>query len=345
MSNPVTALYERVQLENAAKAEVRFPLMPRQSDTPVPDRVDRHPAGAYLISAHTPMSRSTAFSALNTAARLLGQEDIKSTPWHRIRYVEMNVLRGMLAEHYAPATANKILSIVRSVLRQAWKLGMMTTDDYKRAIAVPAIPGTRLPTGRALEPGEGRALFQACAQTGPQAARDAALLAILFGCGLRRSEAARLDVEHVDTAASTLRIIGKGNHERIAHMNAGVRAALDAWLKARGDKPGPLLCATTGKGNRIICRRLRTESIRLILQRRAKQARIRSCTPHDLRRTFITRLLDHGNDIAVASRMAGHRNISTTTRYDRRDERTNRDAAATIHVPYEAPPDARAPTR
>ena len=344
MPNPVTALYERIELENAAKEEVRFPLM-RRIDAPAPERVDKHPAGAYLISTHTAMSRDTALSALNTAVRLLGQEDIKSTPWHLIRYYEMNMLRSVLAEHYAPATANKILSIVRGVLRQAWKLGLTTTDDYRRAIAVPAIPGSRLPAGRALDPGEIRALFQACAEPGPQAARDAALLAILFGCGLRRTEAARLDVEHLDKTASTLRIIGKGNHERIAHMNAGGRAALDAWLKARGDRPGPLLCAVTGKGNRIVCRRLRTESIRLILKRRAKQARIRSCTPHDLRRTFITSLLDQGNDIAVASRMAGHRNLSTTTRYDRRDERTNRDAAATIHIPYQAPRDAPLPAQ
>ena len=63
------------------------------------------------------------------------------------------------------------------------------------------------------------------------------------------------------------------------------------------------------------------------------------------RRTFITGLLDQGNDIAVASRMAGHRNISTTTRYDRRDERTNRDAAATIHIPYQAPQDAPPPVQ
>ena len=61
------------------------------------------------------------------------------------------------------------------------------------------------------------------------------------------------------------------------------------------------------------------------ITRHLEQAGIRLCTPHDLRRTFITTLLDEGNDVAVASRMAGHRNIATTTRYDRRDERTNRD--------------------
>ncbi len=336
MTNTVTALFRQIQLENAAAEERRFPRMAYSTLDPAPDTVDKHPAGAYLLTTQTRMSRETAFSALNIAARLLGQKDIKSTPWHRIRYVEMNVLRTMLAEHYAPATANKILSMVRSVLRQAWKLELMDTDAYKRAVAVPAIPGTRLPAGRALEPAEVRALFHVCAEPGPRAARDAALLAIFLGCGLRRTEAARLDLEDFDASEETLRVIGKGNHERIAHANADVQNALNAWLEARGHRPGPLLCSIN-KSARTTFRRLHTESIRLILKQRAEQARIRKCTPHDLRRTFITSLLDQGNDIAVASRMAGHRDISTTTRYDRRDERTNRDAAATIHIPYQAP--------
>ena len=123
-------------------------------DTPLPDRVDKHPAGLYLIGRRSSLSRSAGFSVLNTVARLLGHDDIKSTPWHLIRDYEMHLLRSALAERYAPATANKMLSIVRSVLGQAWKLGMMDTDAYKRAVAVPAIPGTRLPAGRTLEPKE-----------------------------------------------------------------------------------------------------------------------------------------------------------------------------------------------
>lgn len=154
--------------------------------------------------------------------------------------------------------------------------------DYQHTLAILAISGRRLPPGRVLGPADIRGLFQACAEAGPLAARDAALLAILFGCGLWSSEAARLDVEHLDTVASTLRI-GEGNDERIAHVSGGLREALDAWLKTRGDKPGPLLCAITGRGNRLTHRRLCTESIRLILKRRARQAGIRSCTPRDLR--------------------------------------------------------------
>ena len=338
MTKPVTTLYEETERDNAAKEQRILRVMTRRIRTSIPDRVDKHPAGAYLIGTQTRMSRQTAFSALNTVARLLGQDDIKTTPWHTLRYYEMNMLRSMLAELYAPATANKMLSIVRGVLRQAWKLGMMSAEDYKRTIDVPSIQGTRLPTGRALDAGEVDALFGTCAEAGAQGARDAALLAILIGCGLRRTEASRLDLEHMHRGEKTLCVVGKGNHERVAHMNSGVTDAVDAWLTHRGNGPGPLLRSLTGKGKRITDRHLHPETIRLILKRRAEQARIRPCTPHDLRRTFITNLLDRGNDIAVASRMAGHRNISTTTRYDRRDEHANRNAADTIHVPYHAPP-------
>ena len=295
MKNLVASLYRRIELENAAKEELRFPLMVRRIDTPMPDRLDKHPAGLYLIGRRSSLSRSGGVVGAEhrrAPAGARGHQDHAVAPHPRLRDA---LLRSALAERYAPATANKMLSIVRNVLGQAWQLGMMDTDAYQRAVAVPAVPGTRLPAGRTLEPKEIRALFEACGEAGPQAARDAALLAILLGCGLRRTEAARLDVEHLDRTEATLRVIGKGNHERIAPMSAGVRTALDAWLTVRGDAPGPLLCAMTGRGNRITRRRLHTESIRLIVKRRALQAGMHSCTPHDLRRTFITSLLDQRN--------------------------------------------------
>lgn len=297
MTNPVVSLYEQIQLENA-KQEWRFPVMPRWTHKPIDSGV-RDPAEAYLL--RTRKSRSTAVSALNTVVGLLGQEDIESTPWHLIGYCEMNVLRRMLAERYAPATTNKILSIVRGVLHQACELNLMSTDACERAVAVPAIPGPGLPAGRALEPGEGRALFQACAEAGPRAARDAALLAVLLGCGLRCSEAANLDRDHLDAAASALHVISKGKHRFLAHVNSGVATALDAWIEARGDTPGPLLCSIN-KGDRITLRRLSSEGIRQILKRRAEQAGIRSCTLQDLRRTFLTN-----------GRPSRHRDIATTT--------------------------------
>jgi site-specific recombinase XerC len=71
-------------------------------------------------------------------------------------------------------------------------------------------------------------------------ARDAALLELLYGCGLRRAEVVALDLADYDHADGSLRVRGKGNKERRAYLAAGAQAALDDWLQLRGDTPGPL---------------------------------------------------------------------------------------------------------
>ena len=296
----VTALYAQLEREEAAKAEAArsFPRMLHRIGAATPAGDVGHPAYHYVIGLGSGQSRLGTLSSLHTVARLLGEQDIKSTPWHRVGYHEMHVLRSMLAERYAPTTANKILSMVCGVLGEARTLGMMSSEDYRRAVAVPRIPVIGL-SGRVLAPREVRALFQACAEPGPRAARDAALLAVLLGGGLRRAEAVRLDLEHLDTAEGTLRVIGKDNREHLVRISSGVATAIAQWLTARGDRPGPLLCSIP-KAGRPSLRRLSTESIRQIVIARATQAGIGCCTPRDLRRTFVASLLDHGNDISVS---------------------------------------------
>src|ERR1035438_2966536 len=85
-----------------------------------------------------------------------------------------------------------------------------------------------------------RALFGLCDRQTNAGARDAALLAVLYGVGLRRAEAVTLDLAHLDLTTNTLRVLGKGNRERSVPIPVGTTQALQQWLRVRGQAPGRL---------------------------------------------------------------------------------------------------------
>jgi len=116
----------------------------------------------------------------------------------------------------------------------------------------------------------------------------------------------------------------------------GAREAIAAWLTVRGPEPGPLF-VPVDKAGRIVLRRLTAESVFDRLAYLAKRAGVQRFSPHDMRRWFISDLLDNGADLALVQAMAGHANLATTARYDRRGERAKQRAAGLLIVPYGAP--------
>jgi integrase/recombinase XerD len=88
---------------------------------------------------------------------------------------------------------------VRGVLKESWMLGLVAAEDDHRAAGVQGVKGTRLPAGRGLAAGELRALFAATVDGSPSGARDTALVAVLYGGGLRREEAVALELADYDT--------------------------------------------------------------------------------------------------------------------------------------------------
>jgi site-specific recombinase XerD len=129
----------------------------------------------------------------------------------------------------SPATVNAAKAALRMVLKTAWRLGLMTSEDCHRACDLEAVRGGRLPRGRSLTAGQVRALFSTCEHASPAGARDAALLALLYGCSLRRAEVVVLDFADWNREAFQIRVRGKGDKERIAHTDA-VTHVLEAWL-------------------------------------------------------------------------------------------------------------------
>lgn len=285
-------------------------------------------------------SRPAQRTALRIMAGLLRQDgeptDPFAFPWWDLDYERTSFLRSELAAAYAPATCNRMLAALRGVLKEAWRLERMEVERYQRAADVERVRGTGLARGRALDRGELLALFEACADGTPAGARDAALLAVMYGGGLRRSEAVSLDVTNWrkrDRAITVVR--GKGRRARVVPVPEGVARALDAWLKVRKRKPGPLFCRVRRGGVLKLGQELAPESVQRMVAARAAAAGVERCAPHDFRRSFVTDLLDAGADLAVAQRLAGHADMGTTVRYDKRGDAATRRAAELLHVPFQ----------
>jgi site-specific recombinase XerD len=155
---------------------------------------------------------------------------------------------------------------------------------------------------------------------------------MLYGAGLRRSEAVAVPVTAYRSAAGELLVPGKGRKERIVPIINGTADALNAWIAVRGDQPGPLLLPVR-KGGQILLSSMSPQAVLVILLKRAEQAAIHDVSPHDLRRSFGTHLLDAGADVFSVQKLMGHANVATTQRYDRRDERAKRTAIQMLHIP------------
>jgi site-specific recombinase XerC len=193
------------------------------------------------------------------------------------------LLSGTLAERYAPTTANRHLAAPRGVLKECWRPGYVGVEDYQRAPDLEPVRGSRLLRGRALDGGEVKALFDECGDDAHAAigSRDAAILAVLYGAGLRRAEAVGLRLRDYDRRKGTLKVRGKGNKERLAYVGAGVRAAIEDWLELRGGAAGPLFRPVHRSGRVGPARRLTAQAVLYLARRRGADTQIQTTARYD----------------------------------------------------------------
>ena len=176
--------------------------------------------GVTLHASECPFSNEkrqspTAIARIASGGRV-GPEAL---PWHQLRYQHTPAIRQRLVETVSertgkplsPATVNRALAALRGVLREEWRLGFMSAEDLARATDLAPVRGSRPLRGRALEAHEVAALFAACIRdTNPAGPRDAVVLALGIGAGLRRAEIAGLDLADVDLDREIVKVLGKG---------------------------------------------------------------------------------------------------------------------------------------
>ena len=226
-------------------------------------------------------------------------------------------------------SAGRAVVAVRGLHRFALREGAVTVDVA--AAVRPPTPPKRLP--KALTVTEVEAILDAAGAPGTTLAlRDRALLELLYGTGARISEAVGLDLDDLDLDASTVRLSGKGGKQRLVPVGSYARDAVSAYLvRARPD------LVTTGRGTPAVFLnarggRLSRQSAWTVLAKASERAGITATvSPHTLRHSFATHLLDGGADVRVVQELLGHASVTTTQIYTLVTVEKLREVYATAH--------------
>lgn len=228
---------------------------------------------------------------------------------HGVAGADTRVVRAWLAALHGrgldAASVARKLAAVRSCFRFLARRGLVERNPARE------VRGPRLPRKLAgfLPVDESEQLLDVAARGEARRARDRAVLELLYATGLRVGELAGLDLAAVDRHERTVRVVGKGRRERIVPFGAKAAAALDAWLARRGGGDGPLFLNRRGA-------RLGVRALHTVVRTAARAAGLtRRVTPHTLRHSFATHLLDAGADLRAIQELLGHRRLSTTQRY------------------------------
>jgi len=236
-------------------------------------------------------------------------------------------LAELRAAGLSPATIARRVAALRSFFRHQMLLGTRTDNPAAEL----DLPRRRQRLPRTLSPAEAERLIEAAAGTTPRAHRDRALVELLYGAGLRVSEAVGLGKTDVDLEARIVRALGKGNKERVVPIGRPAVEAIRRYL-SRGrpfldarHRPELFLNARGGALTRA--------GAFLILRRLAAKAGLEPerVHPHLLRHSFATHLLEGGADLRSVQEMLGHADLATTELYTHVSDRRRRELYFQAH--------------
>ncbi|MFC6094064.1 site-specific tyrosine recombinase XerD [Saccharothrix lopnurensis] len=292
------------------------------------------PAGAAITAYldHLAVERGTARNTLDSYARDLrryaahlagrGVTDLGGVT----EPVVTDFLAGLRESGLAASSAARTLVAVRGLHRFAHREGL-TAHDPAREVRPPQ-PPKRLP--RAIPVDDVLRLLDTARGDTPAELRDRALLELLYSSGARISEVVGLDVDDLDAAERTVLLDGKGGKQRVVPVGRPALAALDAYLVrarpalAKRANPAVFLNARGGR----LTRQTAWHVLKTAAERAGTTAEV---SPHTLRHSFATHLLEGGADVRVVQELLGHASVTTTQVYTLVTVNTLREVYATAH--------------
>ncbi len=312
---------------NADLVVVPTPTPTPEIVTPLP--AARNPARVYLGGLHSALSVASQMSALRVLARLvLGAESVlrrdavlDALPWHLLRAEHTLALAAQVSRHrgaddrgYKPATIRRIYCALRGVLLASRRLRYISEEERAVASDLPQVRGRSLPARRPVTPAQVRALIETCDGRTYWGQRLLAALALLFGAGLRRSEAVTLRTETIQIDKGLARVVGKGDKERVVILGEWM-PLITPWLTTRGRAPGPLLCFIGRWGELTPTEGITPARLYAMMVEHGEKVGV-DFSPHDARAAVITSLLAAGVDLRRVQQFADHAKPETTARYD-----------------------------
>lgn len=230
--------------------------------------------------------------------------------------VTIPILRGYISYlhecQYARTTIARRLASLRSFFRYTTR-ERITSSNPAQALRTPRI-GRKLPHFLTTE--QVALLLEAPPANEPAGLRDRAILETLYSSGLRVAELVGLNIDDWDRGANILRVFGKGKKERIAPVGAYAARALDRWLAVRSVDPQAPANEFDAMFLNRFGRRLTTRSIGRLLEKHIQDTGLDQLTsPHTLRHSFATHLLDGGADLRSVQELLGHKSLTTTQIY------------------------------
>lgn len=272
----------------------------------------RHLAGERRASPRTVTEYGRDIAGFAEFARERGSRAADD-----VRAIDVYLLRSWLAalaRRHAPSSVSRKVAAARTWMRWLRRRGHVTTSPADEL----ATPKVRRGLPTLLSVDAAKEVVEVPSTDTPAGLRDRAILELLYGSGLRVSELCRLDLDAIDLAGGTARVLGKGSKERVVPLGRACVEALQRWLALRprmlhprrkAQDPKPVFLTTFGA--RVYARAVH----KLVRAHGASGAGRADLHPHALRHTCATHMLDGGADLRAIQEMLGHAKLSTTQRY------------------------------